>query len=307
MLVHYKEIPASMRLNTVGDDHSLNYAFKAKNREQETETMSCLEQYVLIVNRWMSQNRLKMNTEKTKFILFGSQQHLYKCSTKNNNACGDLVNCSEKIRLLGTWLDWSLTLKHQINMKCHTTMFNLQKITHIRQVLTMDVPQTLVFELVTSHLDYANALYIGLPDCDIAKLQCFQNVAAKVVLNKTKYDSATEALKELHWLPISFRVIHQLLTLVYESLKGNALRYLHDLLHKYQPGRDGLQSGNALGIVLTVPRTKCKTFADMCFSVAGPKLWNSLPHHIRTINNLRPTCLKRYSTNQKSLKLILEE
>ena len=79
---------------------------------------------------------------------------------------------------------------------------------------------------MTSHLDYANALYIGLPGCDIAKLQHGQNAAAKVVLNQTKYDSATKPLKELHWLPVRFRVTHMTLTLVYKSLKGNALKYL---------------------------------------------------------------------------------
>ena len=188
--------------------------------------MNCLEQCILNVNRWRNQNRLKMNTDKTEFILFDSWQHLRKCSTKNINICGNLVECSEKIRLLGTWLDRSLTLKHLINMKCHTAMFNLQKIRHIRQVLTMDACGTLVFGLVTSHLDYANALYTGLPDCDIAKLQHVQNAAAKVVLKKNKYDSATEALKEVHWLPIRFRVTHKLLTLVYKSLKGNAPKYL---------------------------------------------------------------------------------
>ena len=280
------EIPASMRLNAFANDHSFKYGFKANNREQEGETMNCLEQCILDVNRWMNQNRLKMNTYKTEFILFGSWQHLHKCSTKNINVCGNLDNCSEKIRLLGTWLDQSLTRKHQINMKCCTAMFNLQKIRHIRQVLTMDACQTLIFGLVTSHLDCANALYTGLPDCDIAKLHCVKNAAAKVVLNKTKYDNATEALKELHWLPVRFRVIHKLPTLVYKSLKGNAPKYLQDLLHKHQPGRDGLRSGNALGIALTVPRTKHKTFADRSFSVAGPRLWNSLPHHIRTIDNL---------------------
>ena len=140
--------------------------------------------------------------------------------TKNVNVCGNLVKCSETIRLLGTWVDWSLTHTHQINMKCCTVMFNLQKIRHIRQVLTMDACWTLVFALVTSH---ANAFYIGLLDCDIAKLQCVQNAAAKVILNKTKYGSAIESLKELHWLPIRFRIIHKLLTLVYKSMKGNAL------------------------------------------------------------------------------------
>ena len=181
-----------------------------------------------------------MKSEKTEFILFSSWQHLHKCSTKSINVCGDLVKCSEKIRLLGTWLDQSPTFEHHINIKCHTAMFNLQKIRHIRQVLTTDACQTLVFGLVTSNLDYANALYIRLPDCDIAKLQHVQNTAVKVIMNQTKYDSATEALKELNWLPVRFRVIHNSITLVYKSLKRNALKYLQDLLHKYQPGRDSL-------------------------------------------------------------------
>ena len=59
-----------------------------------------------------------------------------------------------------------------------------------------------------------------------------------------------------------------------------------DLLHKHQPVRDGLRSSNDPGIALTVQRTKCKTFADRSFSVAGPRLWNSLPHNITSINNL---------------------
>ena len=98
-------------------------------------------------------------------------------------------------------------------------------------------------------------------------------------------NSATEALKELHWLPIRFRIIHKLLTLVHKSLKGNTPKYLQDLLHKHQPVRDGLRSSNDPGIALTVQRTKCKIFANRSFSVAGPRLWNSLPHNIRSIDN----------------------
>ena len=280
------EILANVRLNALADDHSLNYAFKANNREQEVETMNSLEQCLLGINRWMNQNRLKMNTEKTEFIIFGSGQNLPKCSTKNINVCGDIAECSNKIRLLGMWLDAGLTFKHQISMKCHMAMFNLQKIRQIRPVLTMEACQTIVFGLVTSHLDYANALYIGLPDCDLAKLQHVQNAVAKLVLNKSKYDSATQALKELHWLPIKFRIIHKLLTLVYKSLKGNTPKYLQEFLQKQQPGRDGIRSGNDLAITLKVQRTKCKKFADRSFSVAGPRMWNNLSHNIRSADNL---------------------
>ena len=96
------EIPVSVRLNAFADDHSLNYAFKANNREQEVETMNCLKQCMLNVNRCMNQNRLKMNIDKTEFIIFGSQQNLLKCSTKNINVCGNIVEGSDKIRLPGT-------------------------------------------------------------------------------------------------------------------------------------------------------------------------------------------------------------
>ena len=249
-------------------------------------TLNSLKQCLLDVNGWMNQNRLKMNTEKTEFIIFGSGQNLPKCSTANINVCGDIVECSSKIRLLGMWLDAGLTFKHQISMKCHTAMFNLQKIREIRSVLTMDACRTIVFGLVISHLDYTNALYIGLPDCDLAKLQCVQNAVAKLVLNRSKYDSATLALKELHWLPIKFRIIHKILTLVYKSLKGSAPKHLQELLHKQQHGRDGLRSSNDPAITLKVQRTKCKTFADRSFSIAGPKLWNNLPYNIRSADNL---------------------
>ena len=57
------EILANVRLNAFTDDHSLNYAFKANNREQEVETINSLKQCLLGVNRWMNQNRLKMNRE----------------------------------------------------------------------------------------------------------------------------------------------------------------------------------------------------------------------------------------------------
>jgi len=38
-------------------------------------------------------------------------------------------------------------------------------------------------------------------------------------------------------------------------------------------------------IRLEVPKAKCVTFGDRAFSVAGPKLWNSLPAHIKQAEN----------------------
>ena len=81
-------------------------------------------------------------------------------------------------------------------------MLNLQRIKMIQKYLTKDAANTLALGLVISHLDYCNAILGGLPDTDISHLQRIQNICAKTVLGKDKYESTTRCLLELHWLPI---------------------------------------------------------------------------------------------------------
>ena len=132
-----------------------------------------------------------------------------------------------------------------------------------------------------SHLDYVNIILFDVTDQVISRLQGVQNWAVKVVLIKSKYDSSFEARKTLHWLPIWERIEFKLLVMVYNCLKGDAPIYLKKLL-KINMGYGNLRS-NAL-MKLTIPYVKIKTFANKAFSVAGPRLLNSLPHNIRSID-----------------------
>ena len=70
----------------------------------------------------------------------------------------------------------------------------------------VDTTHTLVRGLVTSHLDYCNVIFSGLPEYLLNLLQKVKNVAAKLVLGMKKPDSATAALTRLHWLPVRARI-----------------------------------------------------------------------------------------------------
>ena len=67
---------------------------------------------------------------------------------------------------------------------------------------------------------------------------------------------------------------------VYRSLHGTTPTYLSNLLTPYSPTR-GLRSSDLE--LLTIPRTKT-TFGSRGFRCAGPRLWNSLPHNIRSLD-----------------------
>ena len=112
-------------------------------------------------------------------------------------------------------------------------------------------------------------------------MQMVQNLAAKVILGKSKMDSATECLLVLHWLPICSRIIQKILTLVHKCIMGSAPQYLQNLLVVHRRSRSGLRSALDTNL-LVVPFVRCKIFAECSFSVQGPKMWNILPKVLRS-------------------------
>ena len=175
-------------------------------------------------------------------------------------------------------MDSSLNFKTHTTKKCQSAMINFLKIRRIRHLLNTDTTASLFLSLCISHLDYCNAVFYNIPKVTLDKLQPIQNMCACLVLRKSKRDSILECLKQLHWLPIKQRVHFKILVLTYKCLHGQGPAYLIDLLQPNKPTRPGLWSSAPKDsyLQLSVPRTKCKTFADRSFSVGAPTLWNSL-------------------------------
>src|SRR5664279_5281122 len=80
-----------------------------------------------------------------------------------------------------------------------------------------DIAKQLMFAFVLSRLDYCNGVLAGLPKSTLSTLQHVQNAAARLVLNLRPRDHITEALKQLHWLPIEQRIQFKLCLLMHSS------------------------------------------------------------------------------------------
>ena len=278
------------------DDHFVKGTFDPKDLNAEEHCVNQLEDTLSNIQVWMSANTLKMNAKKTEITIFGSKPMLAKTKVDSLNVDGDHVCVSGSLKYLGVWLDCNLNMKQQIDHKVKVAAMNIRRISSIRHFIDKETAKTLASSLVLSHLDYANSVLCGVPKTSLAKLQRCQNWAAKVVLCKGKYDSSTDALKSLHWLPIKFRIDFKILCLIYKSLHEMAPTYLSGLLSVKTPARTTRSNANN-AISLNVPFTKRRSFADRAFSVYGPKLWNGLLPEIRAIDN--------YVTFKKTIKTIL--
>ena len=86
------------------------------------------------------------------------------------------------------------------------------------------------------------SVYLGLCSPFLSRVFCIapQNglSAAKLILNRSKTDSATKAQYELHWLPIKAIIEYKILLLVFKCLHNVAPKYLENLLIIYN--REGV-------------------------------------------------------------------
>ena len=144
----------------------------------------------------------------------------------------------------------------------------------------------LVCSNISSHLDYGNSILVNLPKSPLKPLQSIQNYAAKIVCKKNqKYDSSTECLSRLYWLPIHYRCIYKLMTVVYKTLNENEPQYLADKLSFKT--LDLTTRYNILNSKqLEVPFNRKRIQGGRGFSFTGPSYWNHLPNYIKEAENL---------------------
>ena len=91
----------------------------------------------------------------------------------------------------------------------------------------------------------------------------------------------TPVLRELHWLPVQFRIQFKLIIITFKVIKGQGPIYLQELVRLQQSGAYSLRSSNK-GLMLQIPNViSKKTLGDRAYMCAAPKLWNSLPCHVR--------------------------
>jgi len=120
-------------------------------------------------------------------------------------------------------------------------------------------------------------------DNAMRRVQSLQNAAAPVITGARRRDHITLVLRQLHWLPV--RPLSGVQTRLFgasDIVSSDAYLYLADDIRLVSEGnRRSLRS--SFGNMCTVPRTH-NSFGDRSFGAAGPRIWNSLPRGLRTLD-----------------------
>lgn len=116
------------------------------------------------------------------------------------------------------YLDKSLVMEKQCTSVSRSCYMHIRRIGSIRPFISEDACKILVNSLVTSRLDYGNALLYGMNKQYTNKLQRVQNTAARLITRTKKYEHITPVLIQLHWLPVEYRIQYKILLYVFKCL-----------------------------------------------------------------------------------------
>ena len=177
----------------------------------------------------MFTNKLKLNPDKTEFILIGSKNNRkQRLPYFPINILGNHVSPAQSVKNLGVVFDSNFTFSDHMSQVIKST----RDLYRIRPLLDLKT-SVLANALVSSRLDYCNSLFLSLTDFELRRLQLMQNSLCVVFTHSSKFSHITPQLKKLHWLPVRNRVQFKIGLIAYKILNQGQPVYLRELIHPY--------------------------------------------------------------------------
>ena len=182
-------------------------------------------------------------------------------------------------------------MDNKLTFSQHTTEISksmnrtLHTIRLLRPSITTELAKTLITALILPRLDYCNFILHKSNKNTIIPLNILLYSAARTIYRIPKYSRThiTPYLKSLHWLPITQRIQYKILLMIHHATYYNNPDYLTDLLNEHNPSKP---QRTIYKYKLFIQNSRNLTRKqETAFSLAAPKLWNSLPYDIRSISS----------------------
>ena len=219
------------------------------------------------------------NIQNFMFILIGSKIYCKQLLPHFPiNILGNQVLPAQSVRNFGVVFDSNFSFSDHVSQVIKSTRVHARDLYRFRPFLDLNTSVLLANDLVSSRLDNCNSLFLSLTDFELRRLQLVQNSLCRIVTCSSKYSHITPQLKELHWLPVKYRIQFEIGLITYKILNQGQPVYLRELIHPYTSSRNTRQSTPKLKFFHT-PTFDCKVHKSNfspILSVTMPRFFGTL-------------------------------
>jgi hypothetical protein len=252
---------------------------------------------------WFRNNKMAVNTSKTKFILFHSKGKQINIDPNsivfNNNEIGypnnpELITPIDRIysknpnkkdryfKLLGVLLDENLTFNDNTDYLCNKLAKSIFIINQAKNFLSPKALKTLYFSLVHSHLLYCINITSCTSQSNINRITKLQKKAIRIISNVNSTAHTEPLFRNLNILPFDKLITQGRLHLMHSIMNNYCPDSFLNIFQTNATRNNGRLLRNDSELIL--PQHRIELFKKMPLYTL-PHLWNNLKIELKAQRN----------------------
>ena len=264
-LIFINDFPNSnpfFKFTLYADDSTLSCKFQ--NADTETiKTQISLE--LDKINDWLVKNKLKINCNKTKFLIFNYRKHydLTSLSFANN----DILR-TDSIKFLGIFIDEKLSFKDHVNHISGKIGKTVGLLYRLNKFLPNHILRTLYHCLVLPYISYGIEAWFAASQTTTERVSILQKKTIRAI-NCLPYNAHTSN----YFKSMNLLKVHDL----YNLQLG---KYMFSNHESYMNFSDVHNYNTRFNDNLIIPSCNL-TRSQSSWKYRGINLWNNLPHNVK--------------------------
>ena len=241
------------------------------------------------INNYFCENKLKLNIQKSKYMVIGARTKIKTIDLNNLNVCIGGVNLErvEEYKYLGVILDMTLSFNSHIEYLKSKVAKKNYFLSRVGMDLSVYSRLTIYKTVILPHFMYCATILYSVNKTKLTELQVVQNKSLRIILKCDKYTPVQLMFNNLKLKNIDEIVFIQAMIFVYKLVNNllpkylsNTVQYVRDI-HNY-----GTRQRNTLFI------QTCRTASGQKSILKGAlSQYNRLPSDVVSMNSL--TSFKR--------------
>lgn len=230
-----------------------------------------------IIEKWMTLNKLKLNTEKTKYMIARNVRKEIRGNITVECTDRTILERVEVIKYLGVMIDSKLSFINHCDYMIKKIGKKTSFLNRIGSCVTPYVREIIYKSIIAPHFEYYAIIIAAMGETQIGKLQVAQNRAMRVILQCKRNTKVEHMLQTLRYMSVRQRLHYNVCIFIFKVLKGHVPE---ELRHRIEIVGDGSEKETRQkGNIVLQSRKTCRAQKSVFYS--GVKMYNALPSDIK--------------------------
>ena len=159
-------------------------------RQNAMQLNTELNEELVKVTEWLTSNKLTQNTEKTQYMIFGSEHKLKKITTFELRIKEDILERVNTFKYLGLHFDPTLTWTNHIKIIATKLCTKLGKIERALPFLTAETKKLLLNTLITPYIDYCSEIWSSASNSRLARTERLYQRALSILSPGVEHETS---------------------------------------------------------------------------------------------------------------------